>query len=78
MWFLGELSTGVALVLKRKPPDGYPSEEGRCVMCNGYSQASVPGIWETCDMAISVGLEELAMAGADPGAILNNKRSQDG
>lgn len=63
---------------KIEPADGHQAEEGRYVICNGYSSAVVSSIWETSDVAMFARLEELAMTRADPGAILDNRRRQDG
>jgi len=58
-------------VLKVKPPDGYPPEEGRYVRGNDYSPVAVCVILDTFDFAIPSELNELAMAGTDSGAALS-------
>jgi tetrahydromethanopterin S-methyltransferase subunit A len=58
-------------VLKVKPPDGYPPEEGRYVRGNDYSPVAVCVILDTFDFAIPSELNELVMAGVDSGAALS-------
>jgi tetrahydromethanopterin S-methyltransferase subunit A len=58
-------------VLKVKPPDGYPPEQGRYVRGNDYSPAAVCVILDTFDFAIPPELNELVMAGVDWGAALS-------
>ncbi len=58
-------------MLKVKPPDGYPSEEGRYVRGNDYSPVAVCVILDTFDFAIPPELNELAMAGIDSSAALS-------
>jgi len=58
-------------VLKVKPPDGYPPEEGRYVRGNDYSPTAVCVILDTFDFAIPAELNELVMAGVDSGAALS-------
>jgi tetrahydromethanopterin S-methyltransferase subunit A len=58
-------------VLKVKPPDGYPPEEGRYVRGNDYSPVAVCAILDTFDFAIPAELNELVMAGVDSGAALS-------
>jgi tetrahydromethanopterin S-methyltransferase subunit A len=58
-------------VLKVKPPDGYPPEEGRYVRGNDYSPVAVCVILDTFDFAIPSELNELVMAGTDSGAALS-------
>jgi tetrahydromethanopterin S-methyltransferase subunit A len=58
-------------MLKVKPPDGYPPEEGRYVRGNDYSPVAVCVILDTFDFAIPVELNELAMASVDSGAALS-------
>ncbi|HUW47106.1 MAG TPA: (Fe-S)-binding protein [Dehalococcoidia bacterium] len=58
-------------MLKVKPPDGYPPEEGRYVRGNDYSPVAVCVILDTFDFAIPTELNELVMAGADSGAALS-------
>jgi len=58
-------------VLKVKPPDGYPPEEGRYVRGNDYSPVAVCVTLDTFDFAIPSELNELVMAGTDSGAALS-------
>ena len=58
-------------MLKAKPPDGYPPEEGRYVRGNDYSTVAVCVILDTFDFAIPPELNELVMAGIDSGAALS-------
>jgi len=58
-------------MLKVKPPDGYPPEEGRYVRGNDYSPVAVCVILDTFDFAIPAELNELVMAGIDSGAALS-------
>lgn len=58
-------------MLKVKPPDGYPPEEGRYVRGNDYSPVAVCVILDTFDFAIPAELNELVMVGADSGAALS-------
>jgi tetrahydromethanopterin S-methyltransferase subunit A len=58
-------------VLKVKPPDGYPPEEGRYVRGNDYSPVVVCVILDTFDFAIPSELNELVMAGTDSGVALS-------
>jgi tetrahydromethanopterin S-methyltransferase subunit A len=58
-------------VLKVKPPDGYPPEEGRYVRGNDYSPVAVCVILDTFDFAIPAELNELVMVGVDSGAALS-------
>jgi len=58
-------------MLKVKPPDGYPPEEGRYVRGNDYSPVAVCVILDTFDFAIPTELNELVMAGVDSGAALS-------
>ncbi len=58
-------------MLKVKPPDGYPPEEGRYVRGNDYSPAAVCVILDTFDFAIPPDLNELVMCAADAGAALS-------
>jgi len=64
-------------MLKVKPPDGYPPEEGCYVGGNDYSLVTVCVILDTFDFTIPVELNELVMAGVDVGATLNNGRRED-
>ena len=58
-------------MLKVKPPDDYPPEEGRYVRGNDYSPVAVCVILDTFDYAIPPDLNELVMCGADTGAALS-------
>ena len=58
-------------MLKVKPPDGYPPEEGRYVRGNDYSPVAVCAILDTFDFAIPPELNELVMGGVDSGAALS-------
>ncbi|MGB5924662.1 MAG: (Fe-S)-binding protein [Dehalococcoidia bacterium] len=58
-------------MLKVKPPDDYPPEEGRYVRGNDYSPVALCVILDTFDFAIPVDLNELIMAGVDSGAALS-------
>ena len=57
-------------MLKVKPPDGYPPEQGRYARGNDYSPVAVCVILDTFDFAIPAELNELVMAGVDSGAAL--------
>jgi tetrahydromethanopterin S-methyltransferase subunit A len=58
-------------MLKVKPPDGYPPEEGRYVRGNDYSPVAVCVILDTFDFSIPPELNELVMVGTDSGAALS-------
>ena len=58
-------------MLKVKPPNDYPPEEGRYVRGNDYSPVAVCVILDTFDFAIPPELNELVMAGVDSGAALS-------
>ncbi|OGN91543.1 MAG: hypothetical protein A2Z75_07730 [Chloroflexi bacterium RBG_13_50_10] len=58
-------------MLKVKPPDGYPPEQGRYVRGNDYSPVAVCVILDTFDFAIPSDLNELVMCAADTGAALS-------
>ena len=58
-------------MLKVKPPEGYPPEEGRYVRGNDYSPVAVCVILDTFDSAIPSELNELVMAGVDAGAAIS-------
>ena len=58
-------------MLKVKPPDDYPPEEGRYVRGNDYSPIAVCTILDTFDFKIPSELNELVMAGIDSGAALS-------
>ena len=64
-------------MLKVKPPDGYPPEEGRYVRGNDYSPVAVCVILDTFAFAIPAELNELVTVGVDSGGALNNKRKKD-
>ena len=57
-------------MLKVKPPDGYPPEQGRYVRGNDYSPVAVCAILDTFDFAIPPELNQLVMSGVDSGAAL--------
>ncbi len=57
-------------MLKVKPVEGYPPEEGRYVRGNDYSPVAVCAILDTFDFAIPQDLNELVLAGADYGAAI--------
>ncbi|MBM4446184.1 MAG: tetrahydromethanopterin S-methyltransferase subunit A [Chloroflexi bacterium] len=58
-------------MLKVKPPEGYPPEEGRYLRGNDYSPVAVCVILDTFDWAIPPELNELVMSGIDSGAALS-------
>jgi tetrahydromethanopterin S-methyltransferase subunit A len=58
-------------MLKAKPPDNYPPEQGRYVRGNDYSPVAVCVILDTFDFAVPSELNELVMAGVDSGAALS-------
>jgi tetrahydromethanopterin S-methyltransferase subunit A len=58
-------------MLKAKPPDDYPPEEGRYVRGNDYSPVAVCTILDTFDFKIPPELNDLVMAGIDSGAALS-------
>jgi len=58
-------------MLKVKPPDEYPPEEGRYVRGNDYSPVAVCVILDTFDFAVPAELNELVMAAVDSGAALS-------
>jgi tetrahydromethanopterin S-methyltransferase subunit A len=58
-------------MLKVKPSEGYPPEEGRYVRGNDYSPVAVCVILDTFDYAIPSDLNELVMCGTDTGAALS-------
>jgi tetrahydromethanopterin S-methyltransferase subunit A len=58
-------------MLKVKPPDDYPPEEGRYIRGNDYSPVAVCVILDTFDFAIPPELNELVMTGVDSGAALS-------
>jgi len=58
-------------MLKVKPPDGYPPEEGRYARGNDYSPVAVCSILDDFDYNIPPDLQELVMSGLDSGAALS-------
>jgi tetrahydromethanopterin S-methyltransferase subunit A len=58
-------------MLKVKPPDDYPPEEGRYVRGNDYSPVAVCAILDTFDFAIPSELNEIVMSAVDAGAALS-------
>ncbi|MCX5992041.1 MAG: tetrahydromethanopterin S-methyltransferase subunit A [Chloroflexi bacterium] len=58
-------------MLKVKPADSYPPEEGRYVRGNDYSPVAVCVILDTFDSAIPSELNEMVMAGVDAGAAIS-------
>ncbi|OGO02967.1 MAG: hypothetical protein A2Y91_06175 [Chloroflexi bacterium RBG_13_54_8] len=58
-------------MLKVKPPEGYPPEEGRYVRGNEFSPAAVCVILDDFDFKVPPELSELVMAGVDSGAALS-------
>jgi len=58
-------------MLKVKPPEGYPPEEGRYVRGNELSPAAVCVILDDFDFKVPPELSELVMAGVDSGAALS-------
>ncbi len=57
-------------MLKVKPPEEYPPEEGRYARGNDYSPVAVCVILNTFDFNIPGELEELVMIALDAGAAL--------
>ena len=58
-------------MLKVKPPEGYPPEEGRYARGNDYSPVAVCVILDDFDFNVPAQLQELVMAGLDAGAALS-------
>ena len=58
-------------MLKVKPADGYPPEEGRYLRGNDYSPVAVCAILATFDSAIPLELNEMVVAGVDAGAAIS-------
>ena len=58
-------------MIKVKPPEDYPPEDGRYVRGNDYSPVAVCVILDTFDFAIPMELEDLVMAAVDAGAALS-------
>jgi len=71
MWSTGEQKQSA--MLKVKPPDGYPPEEGRYVRGNDYSPLAVYVILDTFDFATPSEPHELVIASAHFGAAFHNK-----
>jgi len=63
-------------MLKLKPADAYPPEEGRRVRSNDHSPVAVCAIVDTFDFAIPYELNELVTAGTDSDAALDDRRSE--
>jgi tetrahydromethanopterin S-methyltransferase subunit A len=59
------------MMLKVKPADGYPPEEGRYLRGNDYSPVAVCVILATFDSSIPSELNELVVAGVDAGAAIS-------
>jgi tetrahydromethanopterin S-methyltransferase subunit A len=59
------------MMLKVKPAEGYPPEEGRYLRGNDYSPVAVCVILATFDSAIPPELNELVVAGVDAGAAIS-------
>jgi tetrahydromethanopterin S-methyltransferase subunit A len=57
-------------MLKVKPPEGYPPEQGRYVRGNDFSPVAVCVILDDFDFKIPPELQELVLAGTDAGAAL--------
>src|SRR4030042_5008942 len=57
-------------MLKVKPPEGYPPEQGRFVRGNDFSPVAVCVILDAFDFKIPPELQELVLAGVDAGAAL--------
>jgi hypothetical protein len=57
-------------MLKMKPAQGYPPEEGRYLRGNDFSPVAVCVILDDFDFSIPADLQELVMAGVDAGAAL--------
>jgi tetrahydromethanopterin S-methyltransferase subunit A len=58
-------------MLKVKPADGYPPEEGRYLRGNDFSPVAVCAILATFDSAIPPELNEMVVAGVDAGAAIS-------
>jgi tetrahydromethanopterin S-methyltransferase subunit A len=58
-------------MLKVKPAEGYPPEEGRYLRGNDYSPVAVCVILATFDSAIPPELNEMVVAGVDAGAAIS-------
>jgi tetrahydromethanopterin S-methyltransferase subunit A len=59
------------MMLKVKPAEGYPPEEGRYLRGNDYSPVAVCVILATFDSTIPSELNELVVAGVDAGAAIS-------
>jgi tetrahydromethanopterin S-methyltransferase subunit A len=57
-------------MLKVKPPEGYPPEQGRYVRGNDFSPVAVCVILDDFDFKIPPELQDLVLAGTDAGAAL--------
>ncbi len=57
-------------MLKVKPAEGYPPEEGRYLRGNDFSPVAVCVVLDDFDFSIPSDLQELVMAGVDTGAAL--------
>ncbi len=58
-------------MLKVKPADGYPPEEGRYLRGNDFSPVAVCAILAAFDSAIPRELNEMVVAGVDAGAAIS-------
>jgi hypothetical protein len=58
-------------MLKVKPAEGYPPEEGRYLRGNDFSPVAVCAILATFDSAIPPELNEMVVAGVDAGAAMS-------
>jgi len=74
MWSTGEQKQSA--MLKVKPPDGYPPEEGRYVRGNDYSPVAGCVILDTFDFAIPSQPDEPVIASAHLSAGFRNKGSE--
>jgi hypothetical protein len=59
------------MMLKVKPVDGYPPEEGRYLRGNDFSPVAVCAILAAFDSAIPPELNEMVVAGVDAGAAIS-------
>jgi hypothetical protein len=60
-----------AIMLKVKPVDGYPPEEGRFTRGNDYAPVVVCAILDTLEYKVPLELQDLVMAGLDAGAAIS-------
>ncbi|MBI4774177.1 MAG: tetrahydromethanopterin S-methyltransferase subunit A [Deltaproteobacteria bacterium] len=58
-------------MLKVKPVDGYPPEEGRFTRGNDYAPVAVCTILDTLEYKVPLDLQSLVMAGLDAGAAIS-------